>query len=261
MPTTPPPPFPPLIHISPFQAQPARTPRPTQQPSPASSPAQPSPSPLLAPARGAAPTPATTAVVNDRLALLKQAIAGLPHLLNAPDDRSATPLMLAVREGRRAAFRWLIQQPGLSLDALDERGETALLKACDLLNGGPYIRALLQAGANPSVRSCSGRSCLMAAAFRGAVDTVALLLANDLTDAAAVSAQSAGGETALHCAVRRREGSTIQIVSWLLEAGCDPLLADRLGQTPLAQVQACPHMQPLPRLVQMLWVGTRGVDG
>jgi ankyrin repeat protein len=104
------------------------------------------------------------------------------------------------------------------------------------------VVALLAAGADPRAQDADGRSALMLGAWNPAI-VEALLKAGGPVDAA-----DRQGETALFFATRARAGESIRR---LCEAGADPLLKNRAGETVLQVAEkdralANVHAQLLP---------------
>lgn len=86
-----------------------------------------------------------------------------------------TPLMLAAEEGRLEIVTKLLPRVGKGgLDARDSDGHTALFGAC--MRGQAHVaKALLRAGADPSVKNRDGRSILQVATSNGMTSCVELL--------------------------------------------------------------------------------------
>jgi ankyrin repeat protein len=122
-------------------------------------------------------------------------------------------------------------------NVLNRIGSTPLLQAAKL-GDAPYMRLLLQYGADPSIRTEEGATVLMAAAGVGiwhvgesagtneeVFETVKLAweVGND------VNAADANGDTALHGAVHRGANA---IVQFLVEKGAKIDVVNRIGWTP-----------------------------
>lgn len=128
---------------------------------------------------------------------------------------------------------------GLAVDAADEEGDT--LRALAAMSGASKCaRVLLAAGAdvNLPVGKCQ-RSILSIAAGRGQEEWVRLLISHG----AKVNATDCNGETPLiravkvHSSAEERCGQ-VACVSLLLQAGANPLQADKSRNTPLSQAES-----------------------
>ena len=114
---------------------------------------------------------------------------------------------------------------GLALETEDDRGATALIRAC----GAGDARAagiLLDAGADHGHRASSGASALSAAVSARRESVVGLLLDRGVD----VSQALPGGITALHIAAAL---GMPRIAAMLLAAGTDASAIDEAGTTPL----------------------------
>ena len=102
-----------------------------------------------------------------------------PSLLASTDSAGWTPLHAACERGDCALVSWLVKQPGIDIDAVDRRGETALDHA---LHAGPWkpepahdaAEALGRAGARTDKPPATA---LFYAAKNNPLETVAELLA------------------------------------------------------------------------------------
>lgn len=133
---------------------------------------------------------------------------------NQADPRSGeTGLILALREGAAQVASYLLNLPGMDLEARAPNGNTALMMAA-YKNNRPAVEALLAHGARVEQ---PGWNALHNAAASGADDIARLLLAKG----AAVDAPGPAGTTALMMAAREGQESTVAL---LLAAGADASL-------------------------------------
>lgn len=107
------------------------------------------------------------------------------------------------------------------MSAYDEE----LLAAAEAFDLG-RVKAALEAGADVDARGPGGRTALMSASMRSAIQIMEVLLGAG----ASVDLQGALGETALILAASGRGGESIRL---LLENGADPNLGDRHQKRPL----------------------------
>ena len=148
-------------------------------------------------------------------------------------------LFSAAEQGNVAGVQEALAS-GTAVDALDENGHTALLRA-SLGGRATVVVALLRAGA--SVHACDrhGNQPVHYAALAGATPTLEALIAGG----SAVDARNSDGATPLFLATFRRHGDT---VTALLAARADPAVADSRGNCP-AHLAAAGNA---PLLSQML---------
>eukprot|EP00035_Acanthoeca_spectabilis_P038121 m.50301 g.50301 ORF g.50301 m.50301 type:complete len:308 (+) comp9004_c0_seq2:175-1098(+) len=110
-----------------------------------------------------------------RLDAVQRLLASAPDAMNDRDaDTNATALMLACDREHLDVVQLLLQQPNLSLDAADADGMTALHYAVTV-GSVETVRALLVAGANPTLADADGVTPLTMAKDDAAREIVALL--------------------------------------------------------------------------------------
>jgi hypothetical protein len=109
-----------------------------------------------------------------------QALAAAGCDVAAAGSEGDTALTRAVVEGHAAVVAWLLGEGGAAgtLEALDENGVTAFLRACGGARGGQLecAQALAAAGCDMAVVNSEGDTALMRAASNGRTAVVAWLL-------------------------------------------------------------------------------------
>ena len=180
---------------------------------------------------------ATEQLIDSLLALpgerLLEYVAGFAPTGDGP-ARKLHAVATADGDGAATA-RLLAADPNVDVDAVDERGCTALMHAARLGNA-ETVQALLQGGARPELLNADGETALHLALAHGQDRCVALLASDGR--AAAVRTRD-GGVTALMMAVAAGAGAAT--VAMLCRACCQSQLAlqrtDVLGRTAL--IHAC----------------------
>lgn len=112
--------------------------------------------------------------------------------VNAVNGFGYTALILACKEGRDEVVSFLLNVPGINLDAKNRRGDTALIYASRKGFLGIVIK-LLDKGASPDLNNGLGDRALLWAARNGYEDIVIALLHKGVD----VNAANHKGETAL----------------------------------------------------------------
>ena len=146
--------------------------------------------------------------------------------LNTVDESGQPPLLLAIRLQAWRAATFLVEQPGVDLDARNASGENALMLAA-LRGRIELLRRLLDRGAE--VNQPGWAPLHYAAAHAGAVDGAgAEMVALLLEHSAYIDAESPNGTTPLMMAARYGEAGAVRV---LLESDADPTLRNqqRLG--------------------------------
>ncbi|MCA9707780.1 MAG: ankyrin repeat domain-containing protein [Myxococcales bacterium] len=153
------------------------------------------------------------------------------------DDRlgQSTPLMAAARSSRGEDAVPLLLEVGAEVDARNEIGETALVKAAGC-NCRITVERLLAAGASPTVKTQRKVGALHMAALGNegrehSAEVLGVLLAGG---AGPLDARDQWGRTPLRVAAQYGEADAVRV---LLEAGADPSIADREGVGPLVAAQ------------------------
>jgi ankyrin repeat protein len=126
---------------------------------------------------------------------------------------------------------WLLDEKGADVNGTVASGITPLHAAIS----PDIITALLDRGADPTLQHISiGSVPLLMQSYFGIVNNMARLL-QDPRVRANVNSQAHSGLTALHCAClsNSHETSVTSIILLLLQAGCNPNLANNAGEMPL----------------------------
>ena len=142
----------------------------------------------------------------------------------APPEPEITALQ-AASEGKFAACKAALKRNPTEAGMIGSGGFTPIFPACQLKRDD-ILELLLQHGADPLVRECSGATALHFAVNRNALPCVRLLL----RAGANVNAQCQCGESPLH---RAAEYGWVECVRALLDEGADPNLRDAQGESPL----------------------------
>jgi uncharacterized protein len=153
--------------------------------------------------------------------------------VEARDARRRTPLLLAATFDRTAVARLLVPL-GADPDALDDRHDSPWL-VTGVTGSVAMAKILLAADPDLTLRNRFGGISIIPAAERGHVDYVRLMTKTSTN----VNHVNDLGWTALLEAVILGDGSRpyVQIVTTLLDAGADPMLADRSGITALEHAE------------------------
>lgn len=166
----------------------------------------------------------------DDVALALRAGAGT----EVRDDRRRTPLLLCVIGNHLNAAEVLVAA-GADPDAVDDQSDTPWL-VTGVTGAVPMARLLHSADPDLTLRNRYGGVSIIPASERGHVDYVRWVTRHTDIDVDHVNDL---GWTALLEAVVLGEGTRPwqQVVRLLLDAGADPVLADRDGVTPLAHAR------------------------
>jgi TonB family protein len=148
-----------------------------------------------------------------------------------------TRLMRAAGSKDLAELTKLLAEGGVSVNAVDDSGWTALMYAA--ANGSAeVVDALLRAGADPSHVSPYGDTVLMAAALSGNLDRALARLARN------INLQNRDGVTALMLVASKGDAGQIKEA---LKAGARARTKDRHGRTALDYLKASACSQPIVR--------------
>lgn len=143
-----------------------------------------------------------------------------------------TPLHYAACWGPNEILRLLLAH-GADAGALTAKGESALTFACKFGSNDSKlerVQMLLDAGADPNLKSRDEVTPLQSAAFRGPNTVLSLLI----DKGADVNASGFRGATALHWAV---DGQNKEAVELLLDRGADINARDGEGRTVLKRAK------------------------
>lgn len=152
--------------------------------------------------------------------------------VNATDKDGNTPLHVAARSLRAEAAKQLLAARAnptlknargeISMNLVIYSGDNTRQAATDRL---ALARAMLAAGASPSVEDDAGMRALHFIALKGRDEL--LVLAFTPAD---INAPDAAGRTPLHYAAL---GNHTTVINWLLDHAADIRAVDKLGETPL----------------------------
>lgn len=132
--------------------------------------------------------------------------------VNQTGFRGNTPLMYAVQFSSGADLMEIVIAAGADVNAVDERGMTALAKAAEL-GRDEQLEALLEAGAIADMATRRGATPLYLAVERGHMGSVFRLLAHG------ADANGDRRRSPLHAAVK---AEAFPMISTLLDAGANP---------------------------------------
>lgn len=124
----------------------------------------------------------------------------------------------------------------IGIDAVNDQGNTALHEAV-LNHNQEAVKKLLEADAKVNVANEAGKTPLLLAIEGNKLGVLQHLQANiggSWFPADVVNVQDVNGDTALHQAVKI---GNFDIIKWLLNAGADPMLANRQGFTPFSGME------------------------
>lgn len=144
---------------------------------------------------------------------------------NTVDETGQPPLVLALREDSMLAGAFLLQQPNLDLDAVNENGENALMMAA-LRGHVGLLRQLIRRGAEVNKPGWTPLHYAATHASAVSVEMVELLL----EESAYIDAASPNDTTPLMMAARYGNRDTVKA---LLEAGADASLRNQQGLSAL----------------------------
>ena len=200
--------------------------------------------------------------LGDREPYLPQVIWPSMEDPDAVRDPQVTPLMRALSAGDITTAKGLIAAH-VDLNASDQHGSTALMRAAGNPNGIDLVQDLVLAGARVNARNMDGETALFDAASAGILPavnelihhgadvntttvkygTTALMSASQgsvavvrylLANGAKVNAKDAQGETAL---MRAAMADRSDIVKVMIEAGADVNTRDDGGRTALSRAR------------------------
>ena len=165
-----------------------------------------------------------------------------------PDKNGNTPLIRAAHSGKTAAVRRLLKIEAVrqNINAQNENGATAFFKA---VNQGhqEIMDLLLEAGADPILPDKDGYTPLRRLVSWGRTKAVKKLLKIEAVKKN-INAQNESKETAFFNAAWYGH---LEIMDLLLEAGADPILPDKNGNTPLIRAAHSGKTAAVRRLLKI----------
>ena len=166
---------------------------------------------------------------------LRQCVEASPERVNDYDVNGLTPLYVAACVLQTLPLTvWLLDEKGADVNGTTVHGVTPLHHSPSL----DILSALLDRGANPTVRDWFGQTPLMTQARSGTGKNVARLLEDPRVRATLNVHDTYVGESALHLACcKYDEELAVSLIHILLQAGGNPGLTNKAGKTPWAYLQ------------------------
>ena len=143
--------------------------------------------------------------------------------VNAKNRRKSTPLHWAVHDPDKAR---LLLSKGANVNAQEAEGRSSVFLASMLGDAQAPLRLLIDAGGNPGLAASNGQTPLMAAAIRGDVTAMTILVGKG----ADVNARNGAGETALMFAATNGDPKAVE---FLLQHGADATARSKRNETAL----------------------------
>ena len=161
------------------------------------------------------------------------------HGTEVKDEADRTLLTIAAEMGNIKTVRFLLRY-NAKVDACCERGRTPLYSAVSASKSN-ICQILLEAGANPNIKTKRGFSSLHRAAYNGNAEIVGMILSNGKADK---SLKNGNGKTFVDLA---REGKKDQVLSLLGEKLTFPKVSVSSPSTSSMQSLAPPPIPLRPR--------------
>jgi len=154
-----------------------------------------------------------------------------PEVVNLADEVGNTALHYSSGCGDVCVVTYLLDH-GANVNLGNHYRLTALYRAC--LEGHLEVAdVLVTRGADPTVQTTRLRTPLMITSFYENVKMVRFLLGLRMVRAA-IDAQEEDGATALHNAlIGSVSEKRVEVVKLLVGAGANPMVADKIGRTPM----------------------------
>ena len=150
--------------------------------------------------------------------------AGADVNIVKPDGNTCLYLAIHGHCSKETVLKMIEQ--GVNVNVLNNNGQTALLLAC-LTAQEPYVKPLLEKGADPNISDANGFSSLIAAVYGHCSNQT---LQEIITHKADLDFQDNRGRTALVLACLYRQQDSVRI---LLKTASNPNIADNKGHTSL----------------------------
>jgi len=144
------------------------------------------------------------------------------HVINDPDERGASAIILATKEKHSAMVMLLLDKTGIDVDHQDGHGNTALM-AASMQGKADMVTLLVNANAKLDLQSHKGNTALMWSCYRGHLPLVRLLV----LAGASLDIQDNLGNTALMFATSNDKA---EVAAFLISRSCNFRLEDAMGQ-------------------------------
>lgn len=146
--------------------------------------------------------------------------------VNLPELQGVTPLMFVATKNNPILTDILLSQPGINIDAIANKKETALLYAIENHNRD-MVEKLIAKGVDPNIKMTDGDSALLSSLDKDFLDITNLLLNYKKTN---IDIQNNEGQTALILAIQQ---GNEDLVRKILEKGANPNIVDNKGNNAL----------------------------
>ena len=171
-------------------------------------------------------TPLYVAAQERHVEVVKLLLATPGINVNLAEMAGAAPLCIAAQEGQEEVVKLLLDAPTIRIDARKANGATALIDAA-ASNFPRIVELLIKGGANVNLMLDAGSTALSAAAYRGYLEVVRVLLQAPAIEVNHTT-KSVISPLAMACANGHRDVTTL-----LLEKGAYPNITFESGIAPL----------------------------